>query len=53
MIADNKIAENAGWDENLLRQELQALEGEDFNLRYLALAKMSWMNCWAMMKAKA
>lgn len=39
MIADNKIAENAGWDENLLRQELQALEGEDFNLSLLGFGE--------------
>ena len=26
VIADNKIAENAGWDETLLRQELTALD---------------------------
>ena len=25
VIADNKIAENAGWDEELLRMELQSL----------------------------
>lgn len=35
IIADNKITENAGWNENLLRQELQSLEGEDFNLALL------------------
>jgi 16S rRNA G966 N2-methylase RsmD len=39
MIADNKIAENAGWDENLLRQELQSLEGEDFNLALLGFGE--------------
>jgi len=32
IIADNKIAENAGWDEDLLRTELQALIDEGFNL---------------------
>jgi DNA modification methylase len=32
IIADNKIAENAGWDEELLRTELQALIDEGFNL---------------------
>src|SRR6266436_5103399 len=32
ILVDNKLAENAGWDEELLRCELAALEAEDFNL---------------------
>ena len=32
VIADNKIAENAGWDEEMLRLELQALREADFDL---------------------
>lgn len=32
VIADNKLAENAGWDEELLRTELAALEDMDFDL---------------------
>jgi len=32
ILADNKLAQNAGWDEELLRCELAALEAEDFNL---------------------
>ena len=32
VIADNRIAENAGWDEELLRVELQALKLDDFDL---------------------
>lgn len=32
VIADNKIAENAGWDEELLRMELDALQKESFDL---------------------
>jgi DNA modification methylase len=32
VIADNKIALNAGWDEDLLAQELQALETDGFDL---------------------
>jgi len=35
VIADNKIAENAGWDEELLRLELQNLADEDFDLDLL------------------
>src|SRR5207244_5594 len=32
VIADNRLAENAGWDEELLRLELAALEEQDFQL---------------------
>ncbi len=35
VIADNKIAENAGWDEDMLAVELQALAGTDFDLSLL------------------
>jgi DNA modification methylase len=32
VIADNKLALNAGWDEDLLRAEMTALAAEDFDL---------------------
>ena len=32
VIADNRIAENAGWDDAMLRIELQSLQEEGFNL---------------------
>ena len=32
VIADNRIAENAGWDEAMLRVELDALRDDDFDL---------------------
>jgi DNA modification methylase len=32
ILADNQLALNAGWDEDLLRLELAALQDEDFNL---------------------
>ncbi len=32
IIADNRIAENAGWDDAMLRIELQSLQGDGFNL---------------------
>src|SRR5580698_4337120 len=32
IIADNQLAENAGWDEYALRSELAALQEEDFNV---------------------
>lgn len=38
IIADNKIAENAGWDEELLKQELAALRLEAFDLDLLGFS---------------
>jgi ParB-like chromosome segregation protein Spo0J len=32
IIADNQLALTAGWDEPLLREELAALQQEEFNL---------------------
>ena len=32
VIADNRIAENAGWDEAMLRVELVALQDDDFDV---------------------
>ena len=32
VLADNRLAENAGWDEDLLRLELAALDDENFDL---------------------
>lgn len=36
VIADNKIAENGGWDEALLADELRALDDLNFDLELLA-----------------
>lgn len=35
IIADNKIALNAGWDEDLLKLELQSLQEMDFDINLL------------------
>jgi DNA modification methylase len=35
VIADNRLAQNAGWDEEMLRVELEALREDDFNLALL------------------
>lgn len=32
ILADNKLAENAGWDEDMLRVEIADLQGEDFDV---------------------
>jgi len=39
VIADNRIAENAGWDEQTLQAELGALREEDFDLDLLGFAE--------------
>jgi hypothetical protein len=36
VIADNKLAEHAGWDASLLRLELEDLEAEEFDTSVLA-----------------
>lgn len=38
VIADNRIAENAGWDEAMLRAELAALQEDAFDLDLLGFA---------------
>jgi len=35
VIADNRLAQNAGWDEEMLRVELEALRADEFNLDLL------------------
>ena len=35
VIADNQLALNAGWDEEMLRLELAALQQEDFNIELI------------------
>src|SRR5579862_1357124 len=35
VIADNQLALNAGWDEDLLRDQLEALKADEFNLDLL------------------
>lgn len=32
VIADNKLALNAGWDENLLKQEIESLQKSDYDI---------------------
>src|SRR5574344_1237532 len=32
IIADNRYAQDAGWDEELLRIEIESLQGEDFDI---------------------
>ena len=38
VLADNRLALNAGWDEEMLRVELEALRDDDFNLELLGFA---------------
>lgn len=39
VIADNRIAENAGWDEEMLRTELAALQGEGFGIEVIGFSE--------------
>ena len=39
VIADNRIAENAGWDEELLRAELAALQSEGIDLEVVGFSE--------------
>jgi len=36
VIADNKLAENAGWDDEMLRIEIEALQDESFDVTLLS-----------------
>jgi DNA modification methylase len=38
VIADNRIAANAGWDEAMLREEIQSLQVEDYDLEVLGFS---------------
>lgn len=38
VLADNKIALNAGWDEALLQQELEALAAADFDMELIGFS---------------
>lgn len=39
VIADNKIALNAGWDDQMLKNELRELESFDFDLEILGFSE--------------
>ena len=39
VIADNQLALNAGWDEEMLREQLAALKDADFNLDILGFPR--------------
>lgn len=40
ILADNKLAENAGWDDELLRLELGDLEAEGFDLSLIGFGEL-------------
>ena len=45
-IADNKIALNAGWDEQLLKVEIEALKNDGVNLETLGFSEEELMSYW-------
>jgi ParB-like chromosome segregation protein Spo0J len=38
VLADNKLAENAGWDEEMLRVELETLQADGFSLELVGFS---------------
>ena len=46
VLADNRIAENAGWDNDMLASELAALREDDFDLDLIGFDDASLTSCW-------
>ena len=46
IIADNKLALNAGWDEELLKLELADLKGGGFDLSLTGFGELELNPCW-------
>lgn len=44
ILADNQLALNAGWDEEMLSVELSDLQDSAFDLHFVALVPMNWRN---------
>jgi ParB family chromosome partitioning protein len=40
VIADNKLALNAGWNENLLKQEIESLQESDYDITLTGFSEM-------------
>ncbi len=53
VIADNKIAENAGWDEELLRVELAALQEMEFDIDLVGFSDEELNDLLGDLEAKA
>ena len=47
MLADNKLALNAGWDDDMLRLELEALAAQDFSLELTGFDEQELQNLLA------
>lgn len=45
IIADNRMAMDAGWDEELLRVEIESLQGMDFDPLLTGFDERSWRRC--------
>jgi DNA modification methylase len=53
LIADNRLAESAGWDDELLRLELAVLQQEDFNVELLGFEDEELARLFAKQEATA
>ena len=52
ILADNRMAMDAGWDEELLKVELESLQEMAYDLSLTGLTKKSWRPIWAAMRRK-
>jgi len=46
VICDNKLALNAGWNEEILRAEMQAVEDAGFDLDVVGFSAKRSRRCW-------
>src|ERR1035437_9633941 len=53
VIADNKLAENAGWDDEMLRIEIEALQDENFDVSLLGFEDVELAQLLAAQDASA
>ena len=51
IIADNRMAMDAGWDEELLRVEIESLQGMDFDPLLTGFDEKNWPTCLRMIPA--
>ena len=53
ILADNRMALDAGWDEELLRIEIESLQGEDFDVSLTGFAEQELADLFAIEGDKA
>ena len=53
VLADNKLPLHAGWDEDMLRQELEALAAVEYDLGSVGFEDEELESCWQLRMRKA